>query len=81
MTADPRISFWLSVSLAVFAFMSTAGSQLVDLGFSPQTVKAILAFNVLLLGLGNAVNAVLAAIPSKPGDTSKFYLGPKGPTP
>lgn len=79
MTLDPRWSFWLSVSMAVLAFLSGTSAQLSDLGMSPTQVKAVLAFITLALGIGNAVNAVLAAIPSKsdPESMSKFYLGPK----
>jgi len=81
MTLDPRWSVWLSIALAVLAFLSGAGAQLTDLGLSPGEVKAVLAAIALTLGVGNAINAVLAAIPSKPGDTSKFYLGPKDKQP
>jgi len=81
MTLDPRWSVWLSVLLAVLAFLSGASAQFTDLGLSPAEVKAILAIIALVLGIGNAVNAVLGMIPSKAGDTSKFYLGPKGPNP
>jgi hypothetical protein len=82
MTLDPRWSFWLSVALAVLAFLSGAGGQFTDLGLPPAEVKAILALVTIFLGLGNAVNAVLAAIPSPSDDASKakFYLGPKQET-
>jgi hypothetical protein len=76
MTLDPRWSFWLSVSLAVLAFLSGASAQFSDLGFDPHVVKAMLAIVTLMLGIGNSLNAVLAAIPSKPGDPN-FFLGPK----
>jgi len=33
------------------------------------------------LGVGNAVNAVLHAIPSKPGAANEFPLGPAAPKP
>ena len=79
MTIDPRWSIFLSIALAVLAFLSGAGSQFTDLGLQPVTVKAVLALITIFLGLGNAINAVLAAIPSKPGQTSGFYLGPKDP--
>ena len=79
MTIDPRWSFYLSLSLAVPAFLSGAGATFVDLGLTPKEVKAILAVFTLCLGLGNAINAVLAAIPGKPGSTAGFYLGPKDP--
>lgn len=77
MTIDPRWSFYLSLALSMLAFLSGAGSQYTDLGLPPGTVTAVLAGITLLLGLGNAVNAVLAAIPSQSGQSKGFYLGPK----
>lgn len=79
MTIDPRWSFWLSLVLAICGFLGGASTQFTDLGLAPTTVKAILALLALLLGVGNAVNAVLAAIPSAAGQTKGFYLGPKEP--
>ena len=79
MTIDPRVGMWLSVVLAIMGFLGGAGSQFTDLGLSPATVKALLAGDALLLGIGNAINAVLHAIPSKPGATNEFPLGPKTP--
>jgi hypothetical protein len=76
MTIDPRWSFYLSLSLAVCGFLGGAGAQFTDLGLASSTVKAILALITLVLGIGNAVNAVLAAIPSKDSKTG-FYLAPK----
>lgn len=76
MTVDPRWSFYLSLGLAIMAFLSGAGASFADLGLSPGEVKAILAADGLMLGVGNATNAVLAAIPSK-DKTTGFYLGPK----
>lgn len=78
MTIDPRWSFFLSITLAVIGFLSGAGSQFTDLGFPPTKVKAIIALCALVMGVGNAINAVLAAIPSKDSKTG-FYLAPKGP--
>jgi hypothetical protein len=77
MTIDPRWSIFLSLSLATLAFLAGAGSQFTDLGLDPTIVKAVLAFITILLGIGNAVNAVLGAIPSKTGSAVGFYLGPK----
>jgi hypothetical protein len=76
MTVDPRWSFYLSLTLAVCGFLSGAGSQFTDLGLSQPVVKALLAVVMLLIGVGNAVNAVLAAIPSK-DRTTGFYLAPQ----
>ena len=79
MTLDPRWSIFLSIALAILAFLSGAGASFTDLGLSPMEVKAILAMITLVLGIGNSVNAVLAAIPSKTGQSAGFYLGPKPP--
>jgi hypothetical protein len=79
MTIDPRFSFWLSISLAVMGFLSCAGGQFTDLGLEPVKVKALLALIALIIGVGNAINAVLAAIPSPAGQTKGFYLGPTPP--
>ena len=81
MTIDPRWSFFLSLSLAVLSFLAGAGTMYTDLGANPATVKAILALFNICLGVGNAVNAVLAAIPSASGQSKGFYLGPKQPDP
>lgn len=78
MTLDPRWSVFLSLGLAILAFLAGAGSQFTDLGLNPIEVKRILAGITLLIGIGNAVNAVLGAIPSK-DRTTGFYLAPKEP--
>lgn len=78
MTVDPRIGMWLSIALAALAFLATAGTQLTTI-FGEHTANAILALSVLALGIGNAVNAVLHAIPSQNGPVAaqQFPLGPK----
>ena len=81
MTLDPRWSIFLSLGLSILAFLAGAGAQLTDLGLSAAEVKGTLAFITILLGVGNAVNAVLGAIPSKSGQTKGFYLGPKPDAP
>jgi hypothetical protein len=81
MTLDPRWSIFLSLTLAILAFLGGAGTSLVDLGLSPGQVKAVLASVTLLLGIGNSINAVLGAIPSKAGSTAGFFLGPKSQDP
>jgi len=81
MTLDPRWSIFLSIALAICGFLAGAGSQFTDLGLDPKVVKAVLALITLMMGIGNAVNAVLAAIPSASGQTKGFYLGPKQDTP
>jgi len=82
MTLDPRVAVFLSAILAVSAFLGGAGSYFADLGMSPQEVKALLAGDALLLGIGNSVLAALSAIPStaEPDTMKKCYLGPKAPT-
>lgn len=77
MTIDPRVGVFLSVALAVLAFLGGATSELTDLGLTAAQVKAVVAGDLLLLGVGNAINSVLHMIPSKPGATNQFYLGPK----
>ena len=76
MTIDPRWSFWLSIILAICGFLGGAGAEFADLGLPATQVKAILAALAIIVGVGNAINAVLAAIPSKDATTG-FYLGPK----
>ena len=76
MTIDPRISVILSITLAVMAFIAGAGATLTTL-FGAHDTAIILALVTLLLGIGNAVNAVLGAIPSAPGAHNQFWLGPK----
>lgn len=76
MTIDPRVGLYLSIFLAVVGFFAGAGTQLTTL-FGEHTANAVLAVVVLILGAGNAINAVLHAIPSKPGSANEFPLGPK----
>ena len=77
MTIDPRWSIFLSLTLAILAFLASSGAAFTDLGLSAVEVKRIAAMITLLLGVGNSVNAVLGAIPSKTGQSAGFYLGPK----
>lgn len=79
MTIDPRWSFWLSMVLGVLGFLSGAGAQFTDLGLDPMGVKRLLAGIVLVMGVCNVINAILAAIPSGAGQTKGFYLGPNKP--
>ncbi len=79
MTLDPRWSIFLSLSLAILAFLSGAGASLTDLGLQPPQVKALLALITLLLGVGNAVLAVLTGIPSKDNTTGFLVKGPPKP--
>lgn len=79
MTIDPRWSIFLSLGLAILGFLAGAGSQFTDLGLDPHTVKALLSLCTLLLGIGNAVNAVLAGIPAKDSTTGFIVKGPPKP--
>jgi hypothetical protein len=76
MTIDPRVGLYLSIFLAVVGFFAGAGTQLTTL-FGEHTANIVLAVVVMVLGAGNAINAVLHAIPSKPGAANEFPLGPK----
>lgn len=78
MTIDPRIGMWLSIALATIAFLTTAGAELTTI-FGQAAANDILAGCGLLMGLGNALNAVLHAIPSQSGaaGAAEFPLGPK----
>ncbi len=79
MTLDPRWSIGLSITLAVLAFLSGASSTLVDTGLDPITVKHLLAWATVILGIGNCVNAVLTGIPSKDNQTGFILKGPPPP--
>lgn len=76
MTLDPRWSVFLSLGLALLGVLAGSSSQFTDLGMDPKTVKAILGLITIFIGMGNAINAVLGMVPSKPGSQA-FYLGPK----
>ena len=78
MTIDPRVGFWLSITLAVLAFLSGAGATFTDL-FGAAHAHAIIGLIGLVMGIGNSINAVLHAIPSKPGAANEFLLGPAPP--
>lgn len=82
MTIDPRVGFWLSISLAVIGVLAAGTTQLTTI-FGEHTANIILACSALVLGAGNAVNAILHAIPSgnSPADAAKFILGPQSPQP
>jgi uncharacterized membrane protein YGL010W len=78
MTIDPRVGFYLSIGLAIIGVLAISGTTLTDI-FGTHTTKIILSSSTLLLAIGNAINAVLHAIPSKstPAALDEFYLGPK----
>lgn len=76
MTIDPRVGFYLSVALAIIGAVAGASAQLTTI-FGEHTTNIIVAANTMVLTVGSAVNAVLHAIPSKPGAANEFPLGPK----
>lgn len=78
MTIDPRVGFWLSIALAIIGVVAAGGTQLTTI-FGEHASNIVLASTMLVLGAGNAVNAILHAIPSGPGKANEFPLGP--PTP
>lgn len=77
MTIDPRWGMWLSIILAIIGALAGASTQLTTI-FGEHTASVVLAVAVLLLTVGNAVNAVLHAIPSQsgPAGAAQFALGP-----
>ena len=80
MTIDPRVGFYLSIVLAIIGVLASGSTQLTTI-FGEHTANIVLACAVLVLTAGNAVNAILHAIPSgnTPADASKFMLGPSSP--
>ena len=80
MTLDPRWSIFLSLFLAICGVLAGSSGTLSDLGLDPHQAKAIIAVVTLFMGIGNAVNAVLAGIPSKDSTTGFIVKGrPKPP--
>lgn len=76
MTIDPRVGFWFSIVLAAIGATTGAATQLTTI-FGEHTSNVIIAICVWLLAVGAGINAILHAIPSKPGAASEFPLGPK----
>lgn len=76
MTIDPRVGFYLSIALAIIGVGAASSTQLTTI-FGEHTANIVLAVNIMILAAGNAVNAILHAIPSKPGAANEFPLGPK----
>ena len=79
MTINPKVGMYLSIFLALLGVLVGGATQLTTL-FGEHVTNIILAFSVLLLSAGNAINAVLHAIPSVtgPAGAAEFPLGPKG---
>jgi hypothetical protein len=80
MIVDPRYGFYLSIILAVFGVLATSATQLTTI-FGDHTTAVIVAVAMLLMTVGNAVNAILHAMPASPPANAKaaaeFPLGPK----
>jgi len=70
---DPRWSFWLSIALGIGGFLGTSSALLADTGTDPVTIKHALAWLGLFVGIGNIVNAALAAIPGPDPTGTNFY--------
>lgn len=70
MTLDPRISLYLNLAcVALVAIAAYLGAQQ---GFVAAHPGWVLAIGAAIA----AINGVLHAIPSKPGATEQFPLGP-----
>ena len=78
-TIDPRWSFWLSIALGVTGFVAASSGLLTDTGIDPVTIKHFLAWLGLATGIGNIVNAALAAILGKDPTGSSFYVNKVAP--
>lgn len=76
MTVDPRVGFWFSIVMAIVSALGICGTQLTTL-FGDVMANKILAGIVVLNVINGAINAILHAIPSKPGSANEFPLGPK----
>jgi hypothetical protein len=77
MTIDPRVGFYFSIVMAIMSALGICGTQLTTLFGDTESAK-ILAGLAVLNAVNGAVNAILHAIPSKPGAANEFPLGPKG---
>jgi hypothetical protein len=80
MTVDPRVGFWFSIVMAIISALGICGTQLTTL-FGDVMANKILAAIVVLNVINGAINAILHAIPSKPGSANEFALGPKAAAP
>jgi hypothetical protein len=73
MTLDPRVSIYLN--LAVAALVAVGGYFAADTSF--MSTKAGLITTLVIGAVIAAINGILHSIPSKPGATQQFPLGPK----
>ena len=78
MQIDPRWGFWLSIVAAIVSALIAGATELTDI-FGQADAHKINAVLILANTVINGVNAVLHAIPSKPGPAalSEFYLASK----
>lgn len=76
MTIDPRVGFWFSIVMAIVSALGICGTQLTTI-FGDVMANKVLAAIVVLNVINGAINAILHAIPSKPGSANEFALGPK----
>jgi len=84
MIIDPRYGFYLSIALAILGVISTSTTQLSTI-LGQHTSDVITALSLITLTAGNAVNAILHAIPASTPTTTaaakEFPLGPKATAP
>jgi len=80
MTIDPRVGMYMSIGLAVIGVLGGFSDQFTTV-FGAHATAIILAVAYMLMTVGNAVNGVLHAIPSKstPAALASFPLGPGAP--
>ena len=76
MTLDPRWGIIISFILGALSFLAGAGSTLTDTGLDPVTVKHVLAWITILVGIGNIGLGVVVGIPSKDNRTGFIIKGP-----
>ena len=79
MTIDPRWGFYISIALAVFGVLATSTTQLTTI-FGEHTTNIIIAISMMIMTVGNALNAILhglpSAVPKDPAMAHEFPLGP-----
>lgn len=75
MTIDPRWSIILSLLLGIVGFI-VAIPDWANSGIDPTTVKHLVWWLGVGVGIGNIINAGLAGIPSKDNQTGFLIKGP-----
>jgi hypothetical protein len=58
---DPRVTFWLSIVIAVASFLTGGGANWVNTGLDPMTIQHVVAWVAIATGVGNIVLAGLTA--------------------